>query len=311
MDGQVVASHGQRFLVETHPGEVVSCFARSRLGTIVCGDHVRIVRDGNDEGVVEAVHPRASLIYRSDRKREKAIAANVSQAVVVLANAPPPNAELIDRCLAAIEHAGIKALLLQNKIDLDPQRALRRMLLARYGALGYPTVELCAHAAVEPLRAALQSETSLLIGQSGVGKSTIVNALLPLAGARTGDMSRSETGRHTTTHARLYRLGQDTVLIDSPGMHQFGLQHIAPAELAACFVEFRPLAGQCRFNDCRHGDEPGCAVREAVRQGVIAPERMHSYERILRSLEPPIGTRSAASRTEPARHRHQRDDEEP
>ncbi|MPZ42594.1 MAG: ribosome small subunit-dependent GTPase A [Betaproteobacteria bacterium] len=311
VDAQIVASHGQRLLVETQAGDVVSCFARSRLGTIVCGDRVRIARTGSSEGMIEAVHARSSLIYRSDRKREKAIAANVSQAVVVLANTPRPNAEFIDRCLAAIEHAGVKALLLQNKIDLDPQRALQRMLLARYGALGYPIRELCAHAAVEPLTSALQAQASLLIGQSGVGKSTIVNALLPFAGARTGEMSRSEAGRHTTTHARLYRLGADTTLIDSPGMHQFGLQHIAPAELAACFIEFRPLAGQCRFNDCRHADEPGCALHEAVRQGEIAPERMRSYERILNSLEPPLGARSGAGRAEPARHRHQRDDDEP
>jgi ribosome biogenesis GTPase len=308
-DGQVIASHGQRFLVETQGGDIVSCFARSRLGTIVCGDLVRVVHAGADDGVIEAVHTRTSLIYRSDRKREKAIAANVSQAVVVVAKTPRPNAEFIDRCLAAIEHAGVKALLVQNKIDLDPERALRRMLLARYGELGYPIRELSAHATVEPLTSALQGQSSLLIGQSGVGKSTIVNALLPSAGARTAEVSRSEAGRHTTTHARLYRLSTDTVLIDSPGMHQFGLQHIAPAELGQCFVEFRPLAGQCRFNDCRHTDEPGCAVREAVREGQIAAERMRSYDRILRSLEPAMRSRSTAGRTEPARHRHQCDDE--
>jgi ribosome biogenesis GTPase len=310
VDAQIVASHGRRFLAETQAGELVACYARSRLGAIVCGDRVRVARNGG-EGVIEAVHPRSSLIYRSDRKREKAIAANVSQAVVVLASTPPPNAEFVDRCLAAIEHAGIRALLLQNKIDLDPQRALQRTLLTRYGALGYSIRSLCAHAAVDPLRPELRAQASVLIGQSGVGKSTIVNALLPFAGARTGATSRSEAGRHTTTHARLYRLGADTTLIDSPGMQQFGLQHIAPAELAACFVEFRPLLGQCRFSDCRHAGEPGCAVREAVSQGRIAAERMRSYERILDSLEPPRGARSATGRAEPARHRHQCDDDEP
>jgi ribosome biogenesis GTPase len=311
VDAQIVASHGRRFVVETRTGDLVSCFTRSRLQTIVCGDRVRIARSGSREGMIESVHPRSSLIYRSDRKREKAIAANVSQAVVVLASTPPPNPEFIDRCLAAIEHAGIRALLVQNKIDLDSQRALRRTLLARYRALGYPICELCAHAAVDPLTSELRAQASLLIGQSGVGKSTIVNALLPFAGARTNEISRSEAGRHTTTHARLYRLGADTTLIDSPGMHQFGLQHIAPAELAACFIEFRPLIGQCRFNDCRHAAEPGCALREAVCQGRIAPERMRSYERILNSLEPPLGARSATGRADPARHRHQCDDDQP
>jgi ribosome biogenesis GTPase len=311
VDAQVVASHGRRFLVETQTGELVSCFARGRLGSIVCGDRVRVARNDGGDGMIEALRPRNSLVFRSDRKREKAIAANVSQAVVVLASTPPPNPEFLDRCLAAIEHAGIRALLLQNKMDLDPQRTLQRTLLARYGALGYAIRSLCAHASVEPLRSELQARASVLIGQSGVGKSTIVNALLPLAGARTGAISRSESGRHTTTHTRLYRLGTDTTLIDSPGMHQFGLQHIAPTQLAACFIEFQPLAGQCRFNDCRHAGEPGCAVREAVARGQIAAARMRSYERILASLEPPLGARSTAGRAEPARHRHHCDDDEP
>ena len=148
----------------------------------------------------------------------------------------------------------------------------------------------------------------LIGGATGVGKSTIVNALLPGASARTASVSRAETGRHTTTHARLYRLDAASTLIDSPGMQQFGVQHIAPAELAACFVEFRPLLGQCRFNDCRHTDEPGCALAEALRRGHISAQRMDGYRRILRALS---AARSSARRTEPARNREQEDDEEP
>jgi ribosome biogenesis GTPase / thiamine phosphate phosphatase len=266
-DAEVVASHGQRLLVQTRDAEVLSCFARSRLGTIVCGDRVQILRSGQGEGVIEAVLPRTSIIYRSDVKREKAIAANVTQAILVVAIAPRPNTEFVDRCLAAAEHAGVKALLVQNKIDLDPQSALHAELLARYAVLGYRTCQLSAHVSVEPLKAALRGESSLLIGQSGVGKSTIVNALLPAAGARTSDISRSEAGRHTTTHARLYRLGESAVLIDSPGMHQFGVQHIPPQELAACFVEFQPFLGGCRFSNCRHMDEPGCALHHSASDG--------------------------------------------
>jgi ribosome biogenesis GTPase len=310
-DAQVIASHGQRFRVQTQDGTIVSCFARSRLGPIVCGDRVSLIANVAEECVIEAVHPRISLIYRSDRKREKPIAANVTQAIVVLAPAPQPGVEFIDHCLAAIEHAGVKALLLLNKIDLDPQQALQDSLLDRYGKLGYPVLGLCAQASVEPLVASLRGEASVLIGQSGVGKSTIVNALLPCAAARTGAVSRSDAGRHTTTHARLYRLSADTSLIDSPGMHRFGVQHIGVEALAACFVEFRRFLDECRFNDCRHVDEPDCAVRAAVSDGKIAPERMRSYQSMLRSLQEPREMRSSTGRSEPARYREEQDDEQP
>jgi len=307
-DAQVIASHGRRFVVEAEDGTLLSCFARGRTGAIVCGDRVSIAPLGPGEAVIEAVHPRSSLVYRSDGRREKPIAANVTQAVLVVATVPRTHADFVDRCLAALEHAGVKPLLVQNKIDLDPDRVLRRELLADYQALGYPVCELCAHASVEPLRPALAGEASLLIGQSGVGKSTIVNALVPGAAARTGSVSRVKTGRHTTTHAQLYRLDARSAIIDSPGMHQFGVHHIPPAELAACFVEFRPLLGRCRFGDCRHVDEPGCALAEAMDRGELSAQRLQSYRRILRSL---ANARSSARRPQPGGDREQEYDEQP
>lgn len=307
-DALVVASHGRRFLVEAEDGALLSCFARTRTGPIVCGDRVRIALLRPGEAVIEAVHARSSLVYRSDGKREKPIAANVTQAVVVVATVPRPSAEFIDRCLVALEHAGVKPLLVQNKIDLDPDRVLQQELLAGYRALGYPVCELCAHVSVAPLRPALAGEASLLMGQSGVGKSTIVNALLPEAAARTASVSRLETGRHTTTHARLYRLDAQSLIIDSPGMHQFGVHHIPPRELAACFVEFRPFLGHCRFSDCRHVDEPGCALADALARGELSAQRMQSYWSILGTLG---AMRSSARRAEPGGDREQEDDEEP
>ena len=308
-EGLVVAAHGRRFLVETDDGTLLPCFARSRAGIVVCGDRVRIRHAGRGEGVIEAVEARRSLIYRSDERRAKPIAANVTQVIVVTASAPRPSAEFIDRCLAAAEHAGVACLLVQNKVDLDPDGSLRTGLLQRYEALGYRLLALSAHESVAPLVPLLGSQWSLLIGQSGVGKSTIVNALVPDANARTGEISRWNSGRHTTTHAQLYRLEGGGVVIDSPGMHQFGLQHIPPGELAACFVEFRPFLGLCRFNDCRHDEEPGCAVRDAVDRGEIAAERLQSYLRILATLGE--GRLPSGGRPEPARQRDEEDDEEP
>jgi ribosome biogenesis GTPase len=304
----IVASHGQRHLARTQAGEIVACFARSRVGTLVCGDRVRVRPSGAAEGVIEALLPRGSLIYRADRRREKPIAANMTQAIVVLAPVPRPSLDLLDRCLAAVEHAGVKALLACNKVDLDADGSLRALLAARYGALGYRICALCARDGVDDLHLALRGETSLLIGQSGVGKSTIVNALLPAVHARTDAVSRSHFGRHTTTQARLYLLDEASSLIDSPGMHQFGLQHIAPEALAACFVEFRAFQGECRFNDCRHVDEPGCALVAAMQRGEVLPERVQAYLRILRSLRLP---RSGGSRPEPARDGYEQDHEQP
>jgi ribosome biogenesis GTPase len=308
LDALIVASHGQRHLARTSDGTILACFARSRVGTLVCGDRVRLLLTGAAEAVIETILPRSSLIYRSDRKREKPIAANVTQAIVVVAPTPRPSAELIDRCLAAAEHAGVKGLLVYNKIDLDPDAHSRSSLLPRYRPLGYRVCELCARSGVHELWPALRGETSLLIGQSGVGKSTLVNALAPDAHARTDAVSRTQAGRHTTTHARLYRLDEQTSLIDSPGMHQFGLQHIAPSELASCFVEFRRFLGDCRFNDCRHVDEPGCALVAAVQRNEVSPHRMRAYAAILGSL---TARRSRGGGPEPARDGHEQDHEQP
>ena len=282
--GTIVASYGRQFSVELADGTLVSCVTRGKRTDIACGDCVAIAMTSPDQGVIESTQPRASLFYRSDIQREKLIAANITQIVIVLAAAPAFHQELLDRCLAAAEDAGIRALLVLNKMDLPAAiGALKSLEL--YRALGYEVLPLAAKIDLAPLRAHLAGHTSVLVGQSGMGKSTIINRLVPDAAARIGGLSQAlGGGRHTTTHARLYHLNALSHIIDSPGLQEFGLQHVGPAGLAHCFVEFRKYLGQCKFNDCKHLSEPGCAITAAVERGEISSQRAESYCKLVAQL---------------------------
>jgi ribosome biogenesis GTPase len=283
--GQVVAAHGRHYLVETAEGELLTCFPRGKKSLLACGDRVMLQRAARGQAAVEAVDPRRSLLYRSDQHRQKLIAANVTQMVVVLAAVPSFYEELLNRCLLAAEHQGIRALIVLNKFDLarESERALDTLGL--YATLGYTVLPLAAKRDIAPLRVHLADHLSVLVGQSGMGKSTIVNGLVPEAAAQVADISLAlDSGRHTTTHARLYRLGPDSGLIDSPGMQEFGLAHLTLDELQHAFVEFRPLLGRCKFNDCRHASEPGCAVIEAAQRGAISERRLRVYRKLVDEL---------------------------
>lgn len=283
--GRVVACFGRRALVETESRSELSCVTRGRRTGIACGDWVRFSPTSAGEGVIEDIEPRASLIYRSDARREKAIAANVTQIVIVLAIAPAPNIDFLDRCLVAAEHACARTLLVLNKADLAQLDDEAARIAGAYSRLGYRLVSTSRQAPSGPLQDELRGHLSVFIGQSGVGKSTLVNRLAPGAAARIGETSATrDAGRHTTTHAQLYRLDEESALIDSPGMHAFGLNHIPAADLAECFVEMRSLLGHCRFSNCRHDGEPGCGIEEAARTERIAIHRLESYRRILKSI---------------------------
>lgn len=282
--GTVVASFGRQFTVELEDGVLIACVTRGKRTDIACGDRVAVAMTAPDQGVIESTAPRISLFYRSDIQREKLIAANVTQIVIVVASSPPFHAELLDRCLAAAEEAGIPALLALNKMDL-PAAAQALQSLERYRALGYDVLPLAAKIDIAPLRARLAGHTSVLVGQSGMGKSTIINRLLPDAAARVGELSVAlGGGRHTTTHARLYHLDAASHIIDSPGLQEFGLVHVAPEDLAHAFIELRQHLGQCKFNDCKHLTEPGCAITAAVERGEIDTQRVASYRKLVMQL---------------------------
>jgi len=277
LEGRIVASYGRRYLVELEDSSTLECVTRGKRGALACGDRVRVVRSARGQGVIESLLPRETLLYRSYRARQKLIAANVTQVVIVVAPVPTFHEDLVDRCLVAAEAGGIAALLALNKTDL-PQAAAAARALTPYRDLGYRMVAFSAKSDPGPLLPHLKRRTSVLVGQSGMGKSTIINALVPEAAVRVAEISAAlDSGRQTTTHARLFHLDADTDIIDSPGMQEFGLDHLDIAELAEAFVEFRPRLGSCRFNDCRHLAEPGCAMAAACADGKILKRRLASY----------------------------------
>jgi ribosome biogenesis GTPase len=289
-EGRVIASYGASVDVEDPAGGLHRCHLRQHLGTPVCGDHVAWQAGSRGNGVVVAIRPRRSALIREmPDGGERPIAANLDRVGVVIATRPTTPMGLIDRYLVAAEHLGIHPFLVLNKIDLLGPGELTELeeSLAVYPRIGYeliPASTVTAHG-LDALRAALGGHTSVLVGQSGVGKSSLINCLIPSVEARTAGLSEATgKGMHTTTTARLYRLPGDGSLIDSPGVREFALGHIPAAEVGPAFIEFRPFLGHCRFRDCAHRDEPGCALRSAVDSDAIDPRRLASYHRIVASL---------------------------
>lgn len=280
----VVGTYGKRYDVELADGRQISCVTRGKKSDLACGDLVQIKLTDTSEGVVESALPRSSLLYRSNAFRSKMLAANVTQVVIVLATTPSFYEELLNRCLIAAEAAGIRALIVLNKCDIgDNSDAMRRLRL--YADLGYQVQPLSAKKDIAPLRQWLHGQTSVLVGQSGMGKSTIVNALLPELGVRTQEVSEVlDSGKHTTTAAHLYHLDDSSHLIDSPGLQEFGLNHLDVEQLEHAFVEFRPYLGKCRFNNCRHLKEPDCAISQAVVENKVSLERLESYQSLLNEI---------------------------
>lgn len=283
LQGTVVGAFGKRFQVElTADKKRISCVTRGKKTDLACGDLVMIQMTDRHEGVIEITLPRKTLLYRSNAFKSKMLAANVTQIIIVLATQPSFYEALLNRCLIAAEAANIKALIVLNKCDLADNEDAKQKL-ALYAALGYSVLPLSATEDISTLRPYLQGEASILVGQSGMGKSTIINSLLPDADVRTREVSVVlDSGKHTTTAAHLYHLDANSQLIDSPGLQEFGLHHLSTDELEYAFIEFRPFLGKCRFNNCKHLQEPDCAITGAMDAHKITPERLAIYK-MLRS----------------------------
>lgn len=281
LPGRIVAAFGRQYLVRLADGSLLPCLTRGKKSNVVCGDGVEILRSGDNQGVIERIAPRTSLLHRSDAFREKLIAANVSQIIIVVASEPSFSDEVITRCLIAAFDQNLDVLIVLNKCDLPVPAAAARQQLAAYRAIGYKVLELSALQDVSTLRPLLQNHTSVLVGQSGMGKSTLINALLPDAQAATREISTVlDSGKHTTTHAKLYSLDATSSLIDCPGVQAFGLHHLSLGEIEQGFIEFAQYLGQCRFRDCHHLHEPGCALLAAVAAGKINARRLELFQQI-------------------------------
>lgn len=287
IEGRVVAAYGQRLLVEDAQGARYPAFVARRGLRVVCGDRVRwLSGDTEDRAVVEQL-PRETELRRPDsRGRSEVLAANVTQLVVVCAPTPAPDPFIIDRYLAAAEVMGAAAAIVMNKSDLGA--ALPAGLAEEYATLGYPVLHASAVAGsgLEALGQQLHSRRSLLVGQSGVGKSSLLNALVPGIEAETATISTATgEGRHRTTATTLHRLSCGGELLDSPGVRDFAPALDDPRLAAAGFREIVAAADACRFANCRHMREPGCAVKAGVEDGRISARRYESYRRLLRLTE--------------------------
>ncbi len=295
-EGLIIAHYGQQLDVEclegADTGKVVRCFVRANIDSLVTGDRV-IWRPGkNDTGVIVARCDRQNLLQRPDNFGAlKPVAANIDHIILVIAPEPEPHDNLIDRYLVASEITDIPAVILLNKTDLirDDNRAQIDALLSRYEALSYEIVRTSAAESGDrpspEVEALVKDRTSVFVGQSGVGKSSIIQTLLPGEAIRVGAISESTgKGVHTTTTAKLFHLPMGGDLIDSPGIREFGLWHMTPQEIEYGFREIREEIGRCKFRNCRHMGDPGCAVDAAAAAGRISPERLRSFHRILQDM---------------------------
>ena len=283
---QVVATFGRSCLID-YAGRILQATRRGKRGDVVVGDWVSVSPAANDQAAIESIEPRESLLFRAEAYRVKELAANIDQVVIVFAAHPSFNRWFIWKALVAAAASGIEALVLRNKTDLADEGEAGPFL-QQISQLGWRTVALSTKidppAARELLNGELLGRRSLLVGQSGMGKSTLLNLLVPDARARTQEYSqRLNVGKQTTTASRWFPFGSGA-LVDTPGFQEFGLSHLSLNQIAATFPEFSTLLGSCRFIDCHHHDEPGCSISAALAAGKVAPDRYKFYRSLTATL---------------------------
>jgi ribosome biogenesis GTPase len=283
--GVIIAAHGRHYLADVD-GRKLQCVTRGKKTNVAVGDKVNLKMTSDDQAVIESIAERDTLLYRSDQYKSKLLAANLTRLFIVVATEPGFADDLVSRSLVAAEAAGIDAHLILNKTDVTDLLPKARERIGVYTALGYPLHEVSARTdeahAVATLMPLLEGQSSIFIGQSGMGKSSLINLLVPDADIAVREISAAlDTGKHTTTFTRLYDLKGNGSIIDSPGFQEFGLYHLSEGMLERAFVEFKPYLGGCKFYNCRHLIEPQCAVLAAVAEGKIAKFRHTLYGQLL------------------------------
>lgn len=286
MQGRVITAYGRHFMVKLSDGTIRQSYMKGKKTGVCVGDYVRIALQGDEEARIEEVLERQNLLYRSDEMRSKQFAANVDQLLIVVAVQPTFSDDLLSRAIVGARSAHIEPIILLNKVDLAEDYPQAKERLSIYAKLGIPIIEtstLDADKLKAQLLPLLQDKTSLLFGQSAMGKSSILNVLVPEAKAHTQEYSIAlGTGKHTTTTTSLYTLPDiQGYLIDSPGFQSFGLRHLEQSEVVLGFPEFSEFIDQCKFYNCTHLHEPGCGVLRALNEGIISQKRHEMYERIL------------------------------
>ena len=285
--GLIVARHRRDAVIETTEGKSLRALVRGRKLRPVTGDEVNRHQEADGTVIIESIIQRRTLLQRIDsRGRAEGVAANITALVVVLAPRPIPDWSLADRYFVAAELLGVETILVRNKTDIEDADIDRRC--DSYAQVGYPVIRTSTKldSGIDELKQVLQVHRSVLVGQSGVGKSSLLNALIGDEAQAVGKLSeRRDIGRHTTTAAMLYRLPGGGELIDSPGVRRYAPSLSDPSDLAWGFRELRPFLSQCRFNDCSHEQEPGCAVTAALQNGEISSERYTSYLALRNTLQ--------------------------